>query len=181
MMRRYIMRNLKIYNLESGDCLVQPERIEDITLNSCALEVLIDYRNAAPRLIEGKAIAQQTAELMASEHQNMKLVVDEDEHFMGIVSFEDISEQNILLTAIENGINRNEVLVADLMHSRTSLPVMDYDDVKRSTVSEVIHTLRQYGQQYCLVVDRAEHHILGILSSREISRTLKRYSHRIST
>lgn len=161
------MKKLKVYDLETCDRLVYPESSGRITPESPALAVLTDFRRLPPALIEGSALAQHAAEIMASEHQDMKLVVDMDETLRGIIGMEDMSEQSVLMWAMDNGISPAEVLVSDLMHPRRFLFCMDYDELSRSRVEDVLRALQAQRQQYCLVVDRLGHRIVGVLSQRD--------------
>lgn len=166
------MKNLPIYKLDAVDHLVQPEEFDDIHLGSPAQMVLTDFKYHHPHVVEAHIPAVEAAGLMSQENVRIKLVVDTQNEFIGLVSREDLEDQNIILTQVANGVTREEVMVADLMRTRESIRAISYEDVQRSTVEDLIHTLQRQGQRYCIVIDPNHHHIRGVISSAEISRRL---------
>ena len=166
------MKNLTVYTVDAIDHLVQPDEFDDVTPESSALTILTDFKEHRPHVVEAHITAVEAADLMHQENIKFKLVVDRHNEFVGLISIEDLSDQSILLTQVANGAGRDEVLVADLMHHRESIRAINYDEVKRSSVADIIYTLQRHGQQYYIVVDRDHHHIRGVVSSTEISRRL---------
>ncbi|WP_236551215.1 hypothetical protein [Billgrantia tianxiuensis] len=53
------------------------------------------------------------------------------------------------------------------------MPVLDYDVLASATVADLVVTLREAGEPYCLVRD-GEHHIRGLISVSELSERLHR-------
>ncbi|HTF85638.1 MAG TPA: CBS domain-containing protein [Cellvibrio sp.] len=166
------MKNLTVYAVDAIDHLVQPDEFDDVTPESSALTILTDFKNHRPHVVEAHIPAVEAAELMHQENINFKLVVDKHNEFIGLISIEDLSDQSILLTQVANGMHRDEVLVADLMHHRDAVRAINYEEFRRSSVADIIYTLQRHGQQYYIVVDRDQHHIRGVVSSTEISRRL---------
>lgn len=147
------MKNLNIYNVDTIDHLVQPDEFDEITEASPALAILTDFKHHRPHVVEAHLSAAEARELMVQENINLKLVVDANKEFIGL-------------------IGREEVLVADLMHVRGSIRAINYDELQRSSIADIIYTLQRHGQQYYIVVDRNQHHIRGVVSTAEISRRL---------
>jgi CBS domain containing-hemolysin-like protein len=166
------MKNLNVFSVDAIDHLVQPDEFDDVTAESSALTILTDFRSHRPHVVEAHISASEAVESMLQENVNLKLVVDSHGEFIGLVSYEDLSDQSIVLMQSANRVRRQEVLVADLMHSRESIHAINYEDFKRASVADIIYTLQRHGHQYYLVVDRNEHHIRGVVSSAEISRRL---------
>jgi CBS domain containing-hemolysin-like protein len=166
------MKNLTVYAVDAIDHLVQPDEFDDVTPESSALTILTDFKNHRPHVVEAHIPAVEAAESMHQENINFKLVVDKHNEFIGLISIEDLSDQSILLTQVANGMHRDEVLVADLMHHRDAVRAINYEEFRRSSVADIIYTLQRHGQQYYIVVDRDQHHIRGVVSSTEISRRL---------
>lgn len=166
------MKTLNIFRVDTVDHLVQPDEFDDVTAESSALTILTDFRSHRPHVVEAHIPACEAVESMLQEGVSVKLVVDGHGEFIGLVSYEDLSDQSIVLMQSTNRVRRNEVLVADLMHARESIRAINYEEFERSSVADIIYTLQRHGQQYLLVVDRYEHHIRGVVSSAEISRRL---------
>lgn len=168
------MRNLHVYKVDAVDHLVQPDEFDDVHLGSPALMVLTDFKYHRPHVVEAHIPAVEAAELMLQENVRIKIVVDTQNEFIGLISREDLEDQNIILTQATNGVAREEVLVADLMRARESIRAINYEDIQRSTVEDLVYTLQRQGQRYCIVIDPNHHHIRGVISSTEISRRLHR-------
>jgi CBS domain containing-hemolysin-like protein len=166
------MKNLTIYSVDEIDHLVCPDEFDDVTRESPASTILTDFKRHRPHVVEAHLSAVEAADQMLQENINLKLVVDGKGELIGLVSYEELSDQNILLTQVASGIARDEVLVADLMRSRNSIRAINYDDFERASVADIIDTLQKHGQQYYIVIDRNQHHIRGVVSSTEISRRL---------
>ncbi len=61
---------------------------------------------------------------------------------MGIISTKELTERHIV-TEVAKGIQRNEVLVNDLMISRSDLHAFDYNELQNSQVSDVVNALKK--------------------------------------
>jgi len=60
-----------------------------------------------------------------------------------------------------------------MMISRNDLHAFSYADIKKANINDVINTLKNYGLRHCLVIDRENHHIRGVISSSDIARKLQ--------
>lgn len=169
---RCAVKNITIFAVDAIDHLVQPDEFDDVTPESSALNILTDFKSHRPHVVESHIPAVEALESMLQENVNLKLVVDERNELIGLITFEDLSDQNILLTQTVNRIKRNEVLVSDLMHPRESIRAINYEDLERASVADIIFTLQRHGQEFYIVVDRNQHHIRGVVASAEISRRL---------
>ncbi len=167
-----VMKNLNVFALAANDHLVQPEEFEDIQGSTSALAILTDFRSHKPHMVDSHLEASEAIEVMHAEDVEIKLVVDDKKEFVGVISLDDLAEHNMLLKQMALHIKRDELLVRDLMHSRSQISAVDYEQFKRATVADVVSTLKKNHQEYLLVVDQDAHHIRGIVSSRDISRRL---------
>lgn len=166
------MKNLHIYNVDTLDHLVQPDEFDEVSEHSSALAILTDFKHHRPHVVEAHLAATEARKLMLHEKVTLKLVVDEKQEFIGLIGIDDLSDQSILLTQIAQGLSRDDILVHDLMHSRGSIRAINYNELERSSVADIIYTLQRHGEQYYIVVDHNHHHIRGVVSSAEISRRL---------
>lgn len=166
------MKNLAVFELAANDHLVQPEEFADVQASTSALAILTDFRSHKPHMIDGHLEASEAIELMLAEDVRIKLVVDDRKEFIGVISLDDLSEHNMLLKQMGLRIKRDELSVRDLMHSRDSIRAIEFTAFAKATVSDIVSTLKKHYQEYLLVVDKEEHHIRGIVSSRDISRRL---------
>ena len=108
---------------------------------------------------------------MLKTHVRMNIVVAEHDSFIGIISTNELSEQNIV-AKLSKGITREDVLVKDLMIPKSDFHAFDYNELLRASVGDVVSTLEDYQLRHCLVLDRESHHIRGVISSSDIARKL---------
>src|SRR5690606_34551104 len=166
------MKNLNVYTIDAIDHLVQPDEFNETTEESSALAIISDFKHHRPHLVEAHLSAIEARDLMLQENVNLKLVVDAKQEFVGLIGIEDLSDQSIILTQMSQGVSREEVLVADLMHPRGSVRAINYEDLQGASIADIIYTLQRHGQHYYIVVDHDQHHIRGVVSAAEISRRL---------
>lgn len=165
------MKNLTMLKLDSRDHLVHPEEFDEITLNSPAISIFTDFKEHQPIIIEGDTPAVQTEFLMRKEHVRLKLVVDREGEMIGTISLNELDEQHFI-QHLRKGMQREDILVRDLMLPRANIKALGYGELLNSTIEDVIHTLKQNHQRHCLVLDSDHHHIRGIISASDIARRL---------
>lgn len=165
------MKTLDLYETESLDQLVWPEDQKALSTTSSALLVFTDFAIFRPLIIDSAVPALQLEELMKRAQVRMKFVLDKDRKFIGIVSYNDLSEQQIIKKA-SDGTPREELLVTDFMTEKAKLKSFDFEQLSQASVGDVIRTLQNNGQQHCLVIDHNTHGIRGLISSTEVARKL---------
>lgn len=166
------MRKLEFYNPDPAAHLVWPNESRDVNLDSSALTVFTDFKENRPLVIDAHCSAIEAERLMLEEHVRLKLVINADRDFLGVVSLADLNSQE-LLKKVAKGFSRNELKVVDFMRPRESLRVLDYEEVARSTVADLVETLKGNYQQHCLVIDRSSHEIRGVVSASDLARRLR--------
>ncbi|HEX7762158.1 MAG TPA: CBS domain-containing protein, partial [Cellvibrio sp.] len=168
----FVMKNLSVFSLAVNDHLVQPEEFEDIKASTSALAILTDFRSHKPHMVDGHLEAAEALEVMHAEDVKIKLVVDAHKEFVGVISLDDLSHHNMLLKQMALHLKHDELLVRDLMHPRTEIRAIDFDQFQKASVGDVVSTLKKAHQEYLLVVDKEAHHIRGIVSARDIASRL---------
>ncbi|GAA6152886.1 CBS domain-containing protein [Pseudoteredinibacter isoporae] len=151
--------------------LAEPERLSGLTRQSAALEFFTDFTQVQPLLIESSTSAVEAQRLMQQAHVRLKLVIDREGAFQGVVSLDDLKDRKIV-QKVSEGIGRDDISVRDLMTPVKDLFTLDFGEVAESTISDVIELLKDYGQQHILVVDQHMHQVRGIFSASDISRKL---------
>src|SRR5690554_4186162 len=167
------MSKLTLYPVSSVDELVYPEQAQCHTLESRALNFFTDFYNVEPLIIDDEVSAVDARNTMIRTHVRLKLVVDKNKQFIGIISAKELSEQNILARSLQQQTPRDEIRVADLMIRKTDLLALHFDEVNQASIGDVVQFLKDNHQQHCLVLDGDLHQIRGIFSASDISRKLK--------
>lgn len=165
------MKNLNLLTLGSVDRIVSPEDFKEITLQSPATTIFTDFKQFKPLIIEENTKAEDALRLMRKAHVHLKMVVNEHNDFVGVISSYDVSEQRIM-HHINKGYARHDILVSDLMLPRDQLQAFSLSELANASVNDVINMLKQNGLRHCLVLDHKNHHIRGLISSSDIARKL---------
>ncbi|MFW8589228.1 CBS domain-containing protein [Glaciecola sp. 2405UD65-10] len=165
------MKNLPLRTLNSIDTLAWPNNTGCVTHKTPALSILTDFTQHFPLVVTGDVKAIELEKMMKQSHVKMKLVVDDHNKFIGLVTLFDVNEENIL-KKVDKNMPRNELTVRDFMHNRESLKCFDFHDLANATVGDVLATQRENHLQHCLVIDSTENTIRGVISARDIARLL---------
>ena len=146
---------LPIHELGEGAGLRRPvqARPARVTLGSPAPEVMTDLSQASPATIRPQAPVEGANQYMISRGVRLLLVVDERENVLGLLTATDILGEKMLRVAMERGVPRTELVVADIMTPARKVEVLALADVEGARVGHVLETLRRAGRQHALVVD----------------------------
>jgi CBS domain containing-hemolysin-like protein len=166
------MKTLTYVSTKDVNNLIWPATTEDINIYSSALSVFTDFTTAGPRVIESSTRADELVQLMKKEHVRMKIVVDTDNHFIGVISLDDLSE-DVFIKQIANGFKRTELMVADLMRAKEELLALSYTSLKNSDIESLLFSQRHNLLQHLLVIDEDTKAIRGVISSNDVVRQLR--------
>ena len=166
------MKTLTYVSTKDVNDLTWPTTTENINLYSPALSVFTDFQTAGPRVIESNTRADELVQLMRKEHVRMKIVVDADNHFVGVISLEDLSE-DVFIKQVANGFQRSELMVADLMRAKEILLALSYTSLKHSDIESLLFSQRNNKLQHLLVIDEDTKAIRGLISSNDVARQLR--------
>ncbi|MFS1438004.1 CBS domain-containing protein [Shewanella sp. 10N.286.48.A6] len=166
------MKTLNLYSVDKVDELARPEVSEHINIYSAAAAVFTDFSLLKPFVIEMNTAAVDVEHLMKQSHVRLKIVIDQQGHFMGLVSLQMLHSQE-MLKQVAAGFSRDQLLLSDFMLPKNKLKAIDYVELVKARIIDVIETLKHSQHQHCLVVDERAHVIRGLISANDIVRTLK--------
>ncbi|MBJ7539599.1 CBS domain-containing protein [Marinomonas transparens] len=166
------MKKLNLYPTSEIDELAWPEETQDLSTDSPAILFFTDFQKNKPLVIESTSSVLKVKELMQKEHVRLKLVIDNKNQFAGVISSDDLIERKIV-QKVSEGLEREEIDVSELMTPKKGLKALDWSDISKATISDVITALENSGERHCLVIDREKHKIRGIFSASDISRMLR--------
>jgi CBS-domain-containing membrane protein len=166
------MKQLKLHNLDQVRGIRQPANDPRVTPRSPATSIFTDFELHVPVTITASAKAVEVESLMQRAHVKLMLVLDTQDHFAGVISLADLSEQR-LIRAVANGVPRHEVDVEDLMQPRARLHALSYQDLRQATVQDVVYTLRDERAQHALVIDTETQELRGLVSAADVARRLQ--------
>ena len=165
------MSTLHLYPLDDIDQMVYPETSNTLTLDSPALSVFTDFEHHTPLVIDADTRMVDAEKLMRKAHVRLKLVIDEQNRVVGLLASDQLAGEQPMKMAFR-GLDRNQLTVAHLMQPRSTIQSLDFHELSRSTVRDVVATLQEKGVQHCLVVEHQHHQIRGVISAADIARRL---------
>jgi CBS domain-containing protein len=144
-----------------------------VTAEAPAVQVMTDLTDVAPATIRPQAPLAGANQFMITRGVRLLLVADDQEKVLGVISASDLLSERPMRVAIERGLRRDELTVANVMTPAEQVEVIDYADVAPARVGHVLETLRRAGRQHALVVERDGRTLVrGIFSISQIARQL---------
>jgi CBS domain-containing protein len=175
-----VLRNyvpLDSVSLDSSVTYAQPShlKLQPVSLDDPATKSMTDFRVAtAVVILPGDTVAEAHRRMIL-RGVRLLLVVDQDRRVVGIVTATDILGEKPLQVVVHRGIQREELLVRDIMTPQQQLEALRYEDVRAAKVGHIVSTLRHAGRQHTLVLERGEdgrHFVRGLFSITQIARQL---------
>lgn len=167
------MRNLQLFSTASIDHLLWSSDEDTATLSSPALSIFTDFDHSQPMVIDGNTSAINALEVMEKTHSFMRLVVNEERSFLGVLTQHQMKQRKILKKANKFNSSLDDLLVTDIMLPRDKLMSLDYEQITTANVSDIVRALQENGLHHILVIDHEQHHIRGLISANDVARKLR--------
>jgi CBS-domain-containing membrane protein len=159
----------------------QPNDMRPVTMKAMALEVMTDLTKLrASTIAPNENIADAEHEMM---HQGVRLlfVVTELPCVEGIVTLADFygdKPMRIIATRSLGHASRADIQVRDVMTPIESIEAVDFLQLCKASVGDVVETLRKFGRQHLLVIESATTdtpaRIRGLISQTQVEKQLGR-------
>src|ERR671937_1058947 len=105
-----------------------------VTPESPALAVMTDLSRVAPATIRPQAPLAGANQFMITRAVRLLLVTDDHENVLGVITATDLLSERPMRVAIERGLRRDELTVADVMTPADQVEVIAYADVEGARV-----------------------------------------------
>jgi len=128
----------------------QPLRV---TPEDPAEVVMTDFQKVTAFTIDPDVSVDTAARVMRRRRVHLLLVVDVENHVLGIITSNDLIGEKTLQCISTRGISRVDALVRDIMTPEDRLEVISMDDVLHAHVGHVVATLKATGRRHAAVVD----------------------------
>ncbi|MEQ9451269.1 MAG: CBS domain-containing protein [Pseudomonadales bacterium] len=151
--------------------VASPERDQNTSLESPALEVFTDFRQHQPLLIDADVSVEEVERHMIRAHVKLKLVLDAQDQLLGVVSFRDLRGERYQ-HLIGQGTAPSAIKVRDVMTPRAELRALAYAELTDARVGDVVETLRSEHCQHFVVIDEELEAVRGLLSASDLARRL---------
>ena len=169
---------LPTFRVATGITIAQahPATRTPVTLDSAALEVMTDLTLVKAATIHPSASLHQAEQTMIYLGVRMLLVVTDMPSLEGLITTTDLSGDRAMRIVSERHVRHDELSVADVMTPLSMLDAIDYERMGSATVGNVIATLKRFGRNHLLVVQRATaqspQRVRGVISRAQIERQL---------
>jgi CBS-domain-containing membrane protein len=171
MEREYHALPLRELGTDAGLRRPTQRQAASVSLASPAVDAMTDLSRVSAATIRPQAPLEGANQFMITRGVRLLLVVDDRERVLGVIGAADILGERPMQTAIERGLRRDELVVADIMTPAQRVEVLALADVQGARLGHVLETLRRVGRQHALVVDE-QATVCGIFSLSQIARQL---------
>lgn len=149
---------------------------EQVGLEDPAVEVMTDFTKVTAISVNPCANLEQGRERMISSGVQMLFVTNQYHEVMGLITLNDLSGPKPMQVLSENGGKMEDVMVRDIMTPRLKLEALDFIEIQKSRVGDLLETFKRMGRQHALVVEAdpasGKQTIRGVLSTTQLSKQL---------
>ncbi len=163
--------------LQKGATFHKPSQSlpDKVTLDQSAMTVMTDFTVVTAYTIFPLETIEAARAKMIHRGVRMLLVVDDQNHILGLITSSDLTSEKPMQVVQTQGIRHSDVMVKDIMTPRERLEVLCMDSLQTAHVGDIVTTLKTHGRQHALVVERAQDRsqiLRGMFSVSQISRQL---------
>lgn len=162
--------------LPNGTMLHAQHLPELVHLDDPAIEVMTDFTLSPALTILPTDTMDHAIREMEILGVHLLLVINEEGHFQGILSSEDVWGEKPIKMIQERRIHRDQVLVRTIMVPYSEITAFDFDLIKSAKVGHIVKTLSEHKQHYALAVSPCTETqvqlIRGIFTASQISKQL---------
>lgn len=169
---------LPTFRFPDGTCIPQaiPQAVPPVTLDSPALSVMTDLTLVRAATVQPDTSLDKTEEKMIQEGVRMLFVVEKMPCVDGIVTSSDLRGDKPMKLVSQRQVRRVELSVHDVMTKLSELDMVELEAVQRSSVADIVATMRTFGRPHLLVVEAATStsapRIRGLISHTQIERQI---------
>jgi len=152
----------------------QPEP-RSIRLADSAARVYTDFSLTRPFSVSATTPIDQVNDKMIACGVRLLFVIDGDAVLQGLVTFSDLFGDKPVRYIQAHGGTRDEILAQDIMTPLAQLEALHRQDVDKSSVGDIVETIKAAGRQHMLVSefdDIGNQTITGLFSSTHIEKLL---------
>ena len=142
-----------------------------IDLSSPALKMVNNFTQKTPiRAAHGTTITEALKQVSAQQ-SDFVLVTDEHQKLIGLVSSADLQSSKITIIAERLNMQRSEVSLRDIMTPVSRLTGVSMQSLSYACIGDALQTMEHQGTMF-LLVTTASNEICGLISARQIAKTL---------
>ena len=165
------MTQLSLKKCDRVSQIEWPTNQTALHLKSKAIELVTDFQKNRLLVIDYNTKAVEAEYLMKKAHVKLKLVLDEDDQFLGTLSFNDLNNQEII-KKVASGDSRTDLRVSDFMKTKSVLTSLEWKALECVSLRSLIQFLASSYDQHILVTSNEGTTIRGLISASDIARAL---------
>lgn len=143
-----------------------------IDLTSPALKMVNNFTQKDPLRAHYETSIVDALQQTTSLKTDFILVVDDHEKLLGIVSSADLQSSKIMVLAQRLSIPRAEISLRQVMTPLNHLMGVSMQSLSYACIGDALQTMEHHGVMF-LLVTTAHNEICGLISAREIAKTLQ--------
>ena len=151
-------------------------RDRSVDTDSPAIAVMTDLSMSRLVTVRTDAGLDEAQELMRLAGVRMLMAVDERGQIVGLVTSRDLTGEKPIHFASEQRVTRDAIRIADIMTAKGRMDVLQFANVERARVGDIVLTLRESARQHAVVVQPNpggdEMLLRGLFSITQIGRQL---------
>ncbi|MEJ2670224.1 MAG: hypothetical protein P8077_08295, partial [Gammaproteobacteria bacterium] len=167
--KEQIMVQLTILKTHEKNTIHAHEALQELESSSPALSVVLPFHEEDHWLIGPGTPAREAYRMLQLEHALFKVVVREDDTFLGVVDLNQLSEQT-LIRRVGAGYSLDELTVSDFMIHRDEMFAIAYEDIQRASIRDLVAVFAKESKRYGIVLRAEDEGFSGIVSADYISR-----------
>lgn len=145
-------------------------------LTDPATSVMTDFTTSAMFSIHHEVQIDQALEYMKAVGVKLLFVLNDDGRLAGLITTTDIQgdRPSRYMRTVDTTLTRNEVLVKHIMSALADWIVLDYRDVQRAKIAQIIATFKSAGMRHLVVTDGGpgDMAVRGVISATRIEQAL---------
>ncbi|OGB68156.1 MAG: hypothetical protein A2496_00035, partial [Burkholderiales bacterium RIFOXYC12_FULL_60_6] len=148
---------LSTFRFSANTCIpqAQPKAQGAVTEQSPGTEVMTDLASVKAATIDPHISLDQAEQAMIHQGVRSLFVVSGFPCVDGLITLADLVGEKPMRLVNERHIRRQDLSVADVMTPLSKLDALDYEELKSSTVAQVIATFKKLKHSHLLVVQAA--------------------------
>ncbi len=169
---------LATFRFDAHTCIpwAQPKAMGPVTLESPGIEVMTDLAKVRAATTEPGTTLAKAEKTMINQGVRSLLVISNFPCVDGLVTASDLHGDLPMRLVSERHVLHEDLCAADVMTALPNLDALDYDELKKGTIRNVIATFKQTGRSHLLVVQAASvqgpARIRGLISRTQLERQL---------
>lgn len=169
---------LATFRFPEGTCIAQAalRSAAPVTLESPGTAVMTDLTEVRAATIAPEESLARARQTMIHQGVRLLFVVSEMPCIDGVITSYDLEGERPMQVINQRCVRYEELVVADVMTPLSQLDAIDYAQLVKANVAQVVATLKQVGRRHLLVVEQAGAghgpRVRGLISYTQIERQL---------